>query len=70
VSNTTTLYREWLRGFTVALASLTQFREDTIYDEVVSSGEPEALIRLARRDGTLRWSGLSGYVRRNPKGSE
>ncbi len=55
---------EWLRGFTVALASLAQFHEDTIYDEVVWSGEPEAVIRQARRDGTMRWSGLSGYVRR------
>ncbi len=24
----------------------------------------EALIKRARRDGAMRWSGLSGYVRR------
>jgi hypothetical protein len=58
------LERAWLRGFTVALASLAPFGQDTIYDEVVSSGDPEALIRQARKDGAMRWSGLSGYVRR------
>ena len=55
----------WLRGYTVALAALSQFGEDTIYDAVVVQGEPDAMIRQARRDGAMRWSGLSGYVRRN-----
>lgn len=48
----------------MALAVLAQFGEDTIYDEVVSSGEPEAVVSQARKDGAMRWSGLSGYVRR------
>ena len=56
--------REWLRGYTVALAALSHFGEDTIFDAVVTQGEPDALIRQARRDGAMRWSGLSGYVRR------
>ena len=60
---------EWLRGFTVALASLSQFQEDTIYDAVVDdSGESEAMICQARKDGAMLWSGLSGYVRRHRPG--
>ena len=56
--------QSWLRGYTVALATLSQFDQDTIYDAVVAGGEPDAMIRQARRDGAMRWSGLSGYVRR------
>lgn len=58
------IYQAWLRGYTVALATLVQFGQDTIYDAVVEQGEPEAMIRQARRDGAMRWSGLTGYVRR------
>ena len=63
------LDRSWLRGYTVALAALAQFDQSTIYDAVVNNGEPEAIIRLARRDGAMRWSGLSGYVRRTKEAS-
>ena len=59
----------WLRGYTVALAALAQFDQSTIYDAVVDGGEPEAIIRQARRDGAMRWSGLSGYVRRTKESS-
>lgn len=58
------LHRAWLRGYTVALATLAQFGQDTIYDAVVAQGEPDAMIVQARRDGAMRWSGLTGYVRR------
>ncbi len=55
----------WYRGFTVALAVLCGYGEDTIFDDVVeNSGDVEALIKQARKDGAMRWSGLSGYVRR------
>lgn len=58
--------RAWRRGYTAALAALSPYEEDTIFDEVVdASGEPEALIGQAREDGAMRWSGLSGYVRRS-----
>ena len=57
--------REWYRGFTVALSVLAAYGEDTIFDDVVdNSGNVEALIKRARKDGAMRWSGLSGYVRR------
>ena len=57
--------KAWLRGFTVALASLHIWDLGTIYDGVVDeSGEADALIRQARKDGAMRWSGLSGFVRR------
>lgn len=61
----TALHRAWLRGVTAALAPLAQFGEDTIYDEVVSSVGSEDVIQQARRDGAMRWSGLSRYVRRH-----
>ena len=57
--------RSWLWGYICALAPLAQYGQDTIFDEVVDSfGEAEALIKRARRDGAMRWSGLSAYVRR------
>ena len=57
--------RAWLWGYICALAPLNEYAEDSIFDHVVdSSGEAEALIKQARRDGAMRWSGLSGYVRR------
>ena len=60
--------KTWLWGYICALASLHEFGEDTIFDHVVdSSGEAEALIKQARRAGAMRWSGLSGYVRRSPR---
>ena len=55
----------WIWGYVCALAPLSEFGEDTIFDHVVdSSGAAEALIKHARRSGAMRWSGLSGYVRR------
>lgn len=54
----------WLRGYTAALAALAPFGQDTIYDAVVEEGELDMMLCQARRDGALRWSGLSGYIRR------
>ena len=57
--------KDWLWGYICALAPLNEYGEDSIFDHVVdSSSEAEALIKQARRDGAMRWSGLSGYVRR------
>ena len=56
----------WRRGYIAALAALAQYGQDTIYDDVVvCSGEPEALMLQARRDGAMRWSGLSGFLKRD-----
>ena len=55
----------WCRGYTAALGALAPWEEDTVFDAVVNAcGAPEALIVQARKDGAMRWSGLSGYVRR------
>jgi len=54
----------WYRGFIAALAPLAPFEEDTIYDEVVNTVDEAELIQQARKDGAMRWSGLSRYVRR------
>ena len=57
--------KAYYRGYICALAVLSAYGQDTIFDDVVdSSGEAEALVRQARRDGAMRWSGLSAYVRR------
>ena len=57
--------KNWLWGYICALAALHEYEEDTLFDHVVDSfGEAEALVKEARRDGAMRWSGLSGYVRR------
>ncbi len=57
--------RGWLRGYTVALAGLRIWGVGTIYDGVVEESQvEEELIAQARKDGAMRWSGLSGYVRR------
>ena len=57
--------RSWLCGYICALVALAPYGDDTIFDDVVEgSGDVNALIKRARRDGAMRWSGLSGYVRR------
>lgn len=53
----------WMRGYIAALAALAQFEEDTMYDEVVDAAGG-GLVEQARKDGAMRWSGLTGYVRR------
>ena len=59
--------REWYRGFIAALAPLAQFEEDTIYDEVVCTVNEEELIQQARKDGAMKWSGLTEYRKRAPR---
>jgi hypothetical protein len=55
----------WYRGYTCALAPLSFYGEDSIFDYVVeNAGNVGVLIKQTRKDGAMRWSGLSGYVRR------
>lgn len=57
--------KNWRWGYICALAALNDYGEDTIFDHLVdATGEAEALVKKARRDGAMKWSGLSGYVRR------
>ena len=57
--------RTWYSAYICALAALASYDEDTIFDYVVeNSGDVSALIKRARKDGAMKWSGLSGYVRR------
>lgn len=52
-------------GVICALAVLDSHGQDTIYDEIVDSIGNEELIFLARKDGSMKWSGLSRCFRRN-----
>ena len=56
--------RAWNRGAICVLASLWSVDRDTVvYDEIMNN-LPDDVIETARRDGTLRWSGLSAYLKR------
>lgn len=56
---------EFLRGVTAALAVLEVSGEgcSTLYEEIVGTVGGAKLIRQARRDGAMRWSGLGKYTR-------
>ncbi|KKM99806.1 hypothetical protein LCGC14_1144230 [marine sediment metagenome] len=56
--------RAFYRGFISALAALVSYKEDSIYDYVVSTINDKELMWQASKDGSLRWSGLAQYRRR------
>jgi len=54
------------RGCIIALGTLWSIDRDTmVYDQIVEALGPDDLIVQARKDGNMRWSGLSDYLRRN-----
>jgi hypothetical protein len=61
---------EFYRGAICALAALAPFGEDTIYDDVVNTFDETELIRIARNDGAMKWSGLSKYLRRKKENEQ
>ena len=53
------------RGAICALGTLWAIERNTVvYDEVVRALGPDDLIKQARKDGNMRWSGLSDYLKR------
>ena len=48
-------------GVLSALAIIAVFDEGVIFDEIVKAIGEADLVKVARRDGTMRWSGLSKY---------
>lgn len=48
-------------GVLSALAVVVIHDEETIFREIVDAIGEEELIRIARRDRAMRWSGLSYY---------
>ena len=52
---------EFHRGMLAALAVVASFDEETIYQAIVNTTDENLLIQIARRDGSMRWSGLSRY---------
>jgi len=48
-------------GILTALSVVAAADARTIFDEIVKQVDETALIKTARRDGAMRWSGLSKY---------
>ena len=48
-------------GILTALSCVVQADERVLFDEIVKQVDVDALIKTARRDGCMRWSGLSRY---------
>ena len=48
-------------GILTALAVVAQADERTLFDEIVKLVGADELVKTARRDGCMRWGGLSKY---------
>ena len=48
-------------GVLSALAIIAIHDERTLFDEIVSTVGETELVKTARKDGAMRWSGLSQY---------
>lgn len=59
--------RAFLRGVACALAVVQLHGADTIFDEIVGTVCAKELVRIARADGCLKWSGLAEWRRRQKK---
>ena len=61
--------KDFFRGVITSLAVLKGFGMDTIYEEIIKTVGEDELVRIARSDGAMRWSGLSGYRRLKRQGA-
>lgn len=52
---------EFYRGMLAALAVVATFDKQVVFDEIVNTANVDELVQVARRDGIMRWSGLSKY---------
>ena len=52
---------EFYKGICSALAVVTLFDMETIFDEIVGTVDAVALVKFARKTGSMRWSGLTKY---------
>jgi hypothetical protein len=62
--------RAFLRGVECALAVVSSRGDDVLFDEIVNTVDHRALLKVARGDGTLRWSGLSKWLKRRRENGE
>ena len=53
----------FLWGMLAALAVVSDAGEDTLRDEIIATAGAEDLIRVASKTGSMRWSGMSRYLR-------
>lgn len=53
--------RDFYAGMLAALAVVALHDQETVFRNIVETADEEALIKVARADGAMRWSGLSKY---------
>ena len=52
-------HKEFYRGMTAAIAVLWGHGAETYIEDILATVNADELIAQARRDGAMRWSGLS-----------
>jgi hypothetical protein len=50
---------DFYHGVIAALAVVELYQQDVLFDEIVASVNAADLLKVARRNGDMRWSGLS-----------
>lgn len=48
-------------GMLAALAVVALFDQETLFRNIVETADEKELVRVARANGDMRWSGLSRY---------
>ncbi len=51
------------QGVIACLGVVELFGQDTLFREIVNTMDADKLLEVARRNGDLKWSGLSRYKR-------
>ncbi len=52
---------EFYRGVICCLAVIVVYDQQTLFDEIIRTVDEVELVRVARMDGAMRWSGLTKY---------
>jgi len=52
---------DFYRGIIAALAVVANYDEETLFREIVATTDRAELVKVARKDGAMQWSGLSRY---------
>ena len=57
----TSINDNFYSGILAALAVVACYDEETLFREIVKTVHEDKLIKVARKDGAMRWSGLYRY---------
>jgi len=55
---------DFYHGIIAALAVVEIHQQDVLFDEIVRTVNESELLHAARRDGSMKWSGLYRYMKR------